>query len=174
MEEIWKYIDGYPNYMVSNMGRVKSLNYNKTGKEKLLKPSKQNCNYLMITLSNNGKRKMFLIHRLVADAFIPNPDNLPQVNHKDEDKTNNCATNLEYCDRKYNINWGTGVKRSAKYRTNGKCSKAVLQYDLVGNFIKEFPSLKEVQRQLGYDTGSISNCCRGKAKTSGGYKWRYK
>lgn len=175
MEEIWKDIKGYEGlYQVSNLGNIKSLNYNKTGKEKILKPTKQSCNYLRITLSKNGKGKIFLIHRLVAETFLPNPYNLPQVNHKDENTENNCVENLEFCDRKYNINWGTGVKRSAKNRTNGKCSKAVLQYDLVENFIKEFPSLKEVQRQLGYHTGSISNCCNGKTNTAYGYKWQYK
>lgn len=112
MEEIWKDIKGYEGlYQISNLGRVKSLNYKRTGIEEILKSKKMRNGYLRITLNKNGKYKTFAVHRLVAEAFINNPNNLPEVNHKDEDKQNNCVWNLEYCDRRYNVNYGTRNKR---------------------------------------------------------------
>ena len=102
MEEVWKDIEGYEGlYEVSNFGRIKSL---RTGK--IMKPS-INRGYLKCILQNDGKYKMYYVHRLVIQTFIPNPDNLPEVNHKDEDKTNNKVDNLEWCDHKYNTNFGT-------------------------------------------------------------------
>ena len=99
MEEIWKDIDGYEGlYQVSNLGRVKSFNYNRTGKEMNLKPV-NTCNgfgYLYVNLNKNGKTRLFYIHRLVAKAFLENPDHKSDVNHKDENKTNNCVENLEW------------------------------------------------------------------------------
>lgn len=195
MEEIWKNIKDYPNYMVSNLGRVKSLNYNGTGREGILKPLNNNNGYLKVCLSKNGKMKRYYVHRLVAEAFIPNPNNYPQVNHKDENKQNNCVWNLEFCNCSYNMNYGTarertvekckGKKRSEETRKklseshkgkyNTKCSKPVLQINKNTNeIIKEFPSIKEVQRQLGYSQGNISECCNGKRKTHKGFTWRYK
>ena len=112
--EIWKdvvYFEGL--YQVSNLGRVKSLNYSRTGREKVLKPSKTN-GYLQVYLYKEGKSKRFSIHRLVAFAFIPNPNNLPIVNHKDEDKSNNCVDNLEWCTVAYNNNYGTKNQRQAE------------------------------------------------------------
>ena len=172
--EVWRNIDEYDNYQVSNLGRVKSLNYNHTGKEKILKPAKSRNGYLAVCLCKNGKCKQFKIHRLVAKAFIPNPNNLPECNHRNEIKTENCVDNLEWCSKQYNINYGTGTKRSAKKRTNGKRSKPVLQYDQDGNFIKEWPSANEVERQLGFGNGNISACCLGKYKQAYGYIWHYK
>lgn len=168
MKEIWKEITGYPNYMVSNKGNVKSLNYNHTGREKIMKQYYQQTGYLLIGLSNNGK-KWYLVHRLVAQAFIPNPNNLPQVNHKDENKQNNCVQNLEWCNQKYNMNYGTRNKIVAE-----KLSKPVLQMDKTNKIIAEFPSIMEVKRQLGISQSSISMCCKGKRKTCGGYKWKFK
>ena len=130
-KEIWKEIDGFSNYMISNFGRVKSLGrwvkYYKGKrwlKEKIRKSSlnKRN-NYLYVVLFKEGKPKGYSIHRLVAEAFIPNPDNLPQVNHKDEDKTNNCVLNLEWCDEKYNVNWGTSIKRRSEKQKGKKLSE---------------------------------------------------
>lgn len=115
------------------------------------------------------KRKMYSVHRLVAECFTPNPDNLPQVNHIDEDKTNNDVSNLEWCDRKYNINYGTRNERVAE-----KQSKPVLQYTLSGEFVKEYPSVSEVERQTGLKHSNICNCCNGKLKTAYGFKWEYK
>lgn len=116
MEEFWKDIKGYEGfYQVSNLGRVKSLAKYQKGnggsifwrKETILKPANSGRGYLMVVLIKNKKRKSYILHRLVADAFIPNPYNLPQVNHKDENKTNNVVSNLEWCDNKYNSNYGT-------------------------------------------------------------------
>lgn len=174
MMEEWRNIEGYENYQVSNLGRVKSLNYNHTGKEQILKPRKDHNGYLQVSLSKNRKQKWYLVHRLVAKAFIPNPLNLPDCNHRSEMKTENFVENLEWCDRKYNINYGSRNKIVAEKCINGKCSKTVLQYDKEGNFIREWPSGWEVQRQTGYLRGNISLCCSGKYKQAYGYVWKYK
>ena len=175
MEEIWKDVVGYEGlYMVSNMGRIKSLNYNKTGKEKLLKGHIKRNGYIQYVLSN-GKSKSILAHRLVAKAFIPNPNNLPEVNHINECKTDNRVENLEWCSKSYNSSWGTRTKRLSKRLTNRiDLSKPVLQFDLQGNFIKEWISSAEVKRQLGFDPSHIRDCCKGILKTSRGYKWKFK
>ena len=170
-KEYWKPVIGFEGlYEVSNFGRVKSL---KRGKELILTPYTNRCGYLLVQLYKNGKyRKQ--VHRLVAEAFLDNPNNLPCVNHKDENPQNNHVENLEYCDHAYNDNYGTRNKRIAKTNTNGKKSKAVLQYSLDGTFIKEFPSTNEVERQLGFAHGGIASCCRGECKKVYGFIWRYK
>ena len=177
MEEIWKDIKGYEGmYQVSNFGRVKSMNYRNTGKEENLK-SFYACGYLRVGLWKNEKSKWFYVHRLVAEAFLPNPDNLPEINHKSENKTQNNVDNLEWCNRKYNCNYGTRIERSAEKHKgvfNTKRSKSILQYDLEGNFINEWPSTMEIERQLGCCNSHISACCRGKRKTAYGFKWQYK
>lgn len=122
MEEVWKDIKGYEGkYQVSNLGRIKSLSYRNTGISKILVP-KINKGYYEIGLYLNGIRKMFFVHRLVALTFIPNPNNLPQINHIDEDKTNNCVDNLEWCTQAYNNIYGTRLERvssSLKNNTAG-------------------------------------------------------
>lgn len=159
--EIWKDISEYDGlYKVSNLGRVKSLGNDKKRKEKILKPIKYNCGYLIVGLSKQGKRKLYLVHRLVAEAFIDNPNNFRELNHIDEDKTNNCVSNLEWCDRKYNINYGT---------RNEKISKRVLCVETN----KIYPSTNEVQRQLGFANSHISSACNGKLKQAYGFHWRY-
>lgn len=153
--EEFRDVPGYEGmYEVSNFGRVR-----RNGK--ILKPF-NNYGYLRVDLFKNGIVRKFLIHRLVAQAFIPNPKNLPQVNHKDEDKTNNCVENLEWCDAKYNINYSK--------------AKPVLQFDREGNFIKEWPSALKVEEELGIYHSNISNCCLGRygLKTTGGFIWKYK
>lgn len=172
--EIWKDIEEYPNYMISNLGRVKSLNYNHTRREKILKPHKNKNGYLYICLSKNGVHKSLSVHRLVAKAFIPNPHNLPEVNHKDENCINNCVFNLEWCTSEYNHNYGTHNERIGRANYNKNTSKQVFQYDLENNLINVFPSGKEVQRQLGFDQSCISACCLGKLKTYKGFIWRHK
>lgn len=175
MKEEWRDIKENPNYMVSNMGRVKSLNYRRTGKEKILKPSTNTNGYLFINLYKNGKQKNCTIHRLVAKAFIPNPDNLPFINHKSEIKSQNNVENLEWCDTLYNNNFGTRNDRMADTKRNGSQSKSVLQKDIeTDEIIAEFPSTMEIERQLGYSNGNISQCCNGKRKQAYGYKWQYK
>ena len=176
--EIWKDIDGYEGlYQISNEGRVKSLKYNHTNEEKFLKAKRNRNGYLLVGLCKDGKPKKKLVHRLVAEAFIENPNGLPQVNHKDENKMNNCVENLEWCDASYNTNYGTRNERSAKARTNGKRSKQVCQYDLNWNLIRIWPSTKECGRN-GYDQSAVCHCCNNKFKREGnnkykGYRWRY-
>ena len=169
MKEIWKDKKDYEgHYQVSNWGRVKSIKF---GKERILKLTKDKDGYFFVNLYKNNKSKTFKVHRLVAEAFLPNTDNLPLINHKDEDKSNNIVSNLEWCDRKYNCNYGTRNKRIGKSNTNGKRSKPVLQYTLDGKFVREWESYRECKRN-GFN--HVSECCRGKLKSCGGFIWRYK
>lgn len=123
-KQIWKDIEGFEGlYQVSNTGRVRSLNYLHTGKTKVMKQNTDKDGYRNITLKNNNKCKTYFIHRLVALAFIPNPLNLPQVNHIDENKTNNAVWNLEWCTQEYNINYGTRNKRISEARKGRQFTK---------------------------------------------------
>ena len=127
MEE-WKYIEGYEGlYQVSNYGRVRSLFYRKKNQVQLLKLRKVTKGYLQVALWKNRKRKDFMVHKLVAEAFIPNPNNYPQINHKDEDKTNNCVENLEWCTNEYNHNYGTRNIRAGG-GINGSGSNQIMPY----------------------------------------------
>lgn len=185
IEEIWKSIEGYPKYEVSNLGNIRSLNYRHTNKVKILKPHTNNNGYLLINLYQMGKMKTVQIHRLVAETFIPNPDNLPVVNHKDENKHNNCVDNLEWCTHKYNSNYGTAIERQrqkiigrkgAMLGRFGKLhnhSKPINQYDLEGKFIRSWDCAADVKRELGYSNQNISSCALGKTKSANGYVWRY-
>ena len=113
--------------------------------------------------------KSYFVHRLVAEAFIPNSNNLPCINHKDENPSNNDILNLEWCDYKYNNNYGTRTQKCII-----KQGKKVNQYDLQHNFIKQWNSLREIERELKFQHSIISNCCKGKRQTAYGYKWKYK
>lgn len=171
MDEVWKYVDGTnKEYMVSNLGNVKSIKqYKGRTRERLLTPGVNSRGYLCVTISLNCKCSTRTIHRLVANAFIGNPNNLPQINHRDEDKTNNNVSNLEWCDNKYNATYG-----SARKRASSKTKKPILQYSLNGEFIGKFGGVKEAELLFGkpYDS-SISKCCKGKRKSAHGYIWRY-
>ena len=186
MEEIWKNIEGYPNYQVSNMGRIKRLStgyYRRT--EKILKPQLQNNGYLHIKLSQKDKTKCILVHRLVAQVFIPNPNNLPQVNHINEDKKDNRVENLEWCTQKYNINYGNGISKRVKtnkengtYKKIGEInskirSKSILQFSKDNSFIRRWDCIMDVQRELGYDNKQICSCLKNRQKTAKGFKWVY-
>lgn len=164
---------GYPNYSVTDDGRVFSLNYGRSGEKKELKPGL--CQgYYIIVMYRNGESKTYPIHRLVALTFIPNPDNLPAVNHKDEVKTNNMVENLEWCSIKYNNTYGTRLEKTSKKHLNRKDeSKPIQQFTKDGVFIKEYPSMKEAERQTGFYQSNISSCCNGKQKSAYGYIWRY-
>ena len=171
-KEYWKPVVGYEgHYQVSNFGRVKSIKF---GKEIILKQHIRR-GYYSVNLSKNGIAKRYSVHRLVAEAFLPNPDNLPQINHKDENKSNNNINNLEWCDSEYNNNYGTRNKRVSEKMTNGKLSKPVLQYDLEGNLIREWASACECGRNE-FDTGAVNACCNNKYKFEK-YKncfWKFK
>jgi hypothetical protein len=170
--EQWRDINGYEGlYQASDEGRVKSLRF---GKEKILKARDDGHGYFQVGLFKDGKQVFKRVHRLVAEAFLPNPNNYKEINHKDEDKTNNSVENLEWCDRKYNINYGTGVQRRAEKQINDpKRSKRVDQIDMVsGEVIRQWASTAECGRN-GYDQGAVSRCARGKLKQFKGYVWKY-
>lgn len=174
--ELWKPIKGYEGlYEVSTFGRVKSLDYNGTGKEKIMSPVKDKNGYQKIILYRKGKRGYYRIHRLVAEAWLKPVSEKNIINHKDECPRNNHYSNLEWCNIKYNNTYGTRLERLSKTKTNGKKSKIVYQYTLDGEFIKEWPSLHEIERQLGYPPANISACCKRKkhCNTSHGFKWSY-
>ena len=177
--EIWKPIKGFEGlYEVSNFGRVKSLpkiTNNQYGKEeRILKPGVTN-GYYFVCLCKNGKNTLKLVHRLVAEAFLPNPDNLPCVNHKGENPSKNFVWQLEWCTQGYNINYGHRNNKVSDTLTNRTdLSKPVLQFDLNGNLIKEYPSIIEAERQTGFNNAHISKCCLGKRKTAYKYIWKYK
>ena len=183
MEE-WKSIPDYEEYQVSTLGRVKRLAYYKNVcggskqhcEERILKPQKRKRGYQAVMLSKNSKAKSFLVHRLVAIVFIPNPDNLPQVNHKDENTSNNCVDNLEWCNQCYNSNYGTSKYRISTKLKNGILSKPVEQYCKNGMFIMEYPSAIEASRVLGLNVSGIISCCNSNKKYSncGGFQWKYK
>ena len=167
MKEIWKDIEGYSGlYQVSDLGNVKALGNGNSNnsKERILKTNKNHKGYLLVGLSKQGKRKQHLVHRLVAMAFIDNPNNLEQINHRDECKTNNASSNLEWCTNEYNINYGTHNQRVAESN-----SKRVLCVETN----KIYPSVKEATRQLGLSKGNISHCCNGRYKTAYGFHWKY-
>lgn len=168
-EEIWRDIKNHEGkYQVSNMGRVRSLNYKMTGRIEILRPAIHTEGYLECSLCHNGKIKKYYVHRLVAEAFLPNPDNLPQVNHKDECKTNNKVDNLEWCTHEYNSTYGTMQARAAKSK-----SKSVKQLTKTGELIATYPSLKQACRETGIHRSNICGCCKNKYKTAGGYRWEY-
>lgn len=180
-EEIWKDIDGYEGYyQVSSLGRVRSLDrtvVNRNGVErfqrgKILIPALNGHGYYFVVLSKNNKQKDSVIHRLVAKAFLPNPDNLPQVNHINEVKTCNRVDNLEYCTQQYNLAYGTGRQRCSRSQLNGKRSKKIYQYTIDGELVNIFPSSHECERN-GYNRAHIYQCCIGKYKQHKGYIWRY-
>lgn len=180
--EIWKDIKGFEGlYQVSNEGRVKSLK-----RDSIMKQQKKRYGYYNIGLYNKGEYKWFRVHRLVAEAFIPNPNEYPIINHRDENPSNNVVENLEWCDVKYNVNYGTAIERKREKQLNHPNeSKIVLQYTLDGELIGEFPSTAEVERKLGYDHSHIARCCNGgyfdkarnkwhNSNTYKGFMWKYK
>lgn len=177
--EIWKDIEGFNGfYMVSNHGRIKSLErfvirgnrYGTTTKQfvptKILKPVCDKDGYLILSLCKNGKAYTHRVHRLVAIHFIPNIDNKPEVNHIDEIKNNNRAENLEWCTNIENIRHGTGMIRSQLANI-----RPVIQYDLAGNFIRQWQNYYEAANHYGVSFKAISNAVVNK-HCSAGFQWR--
>lgn len=172
MKEIWKDIKDYDNYEINNYGIIR-IKKNK----KLLKYQIDKDGYYRIGLWKNGKCKGFRISRLVAMTFIPNPNNYPVVNHKDENKKNNNINNLEWCTIAYNNAYGTKGKRCGDKQRNklrySKNNKKISQYDLNDNFIETYRSIMTVAKKLNVDGTHIVDVCKGRRKTAYGYKWRY-
>lgn len=200
LNEIWKDISGYEGmYQVSNFGRVKSLdridaeNHFRAGqimKQKMTKGPGRGDGYMRVGLRNGKHQKEYQVHRLVAIAFIPNPKNLPQVNHKDCNPGNNCVfinpdgsvnpekSNLEWCDAKYNINYGDRNKKTAdrlRDRESPYNWKAVNCFSLSGEFLKRYESVEKAAAETKAQANAISACCKKRKYyyTAGGYKWEY-
>lgn len=192
--EVWKPVAGYEGrYEVSNYGRVKSLNYDKTGKERLMALVKHQNGRLFVGLYKDGKQKALQVSRIVGYAFIPNPFGLPEINHKDENPENNCVENLEWCDKHYNCNYGTRNERivdtrkkrnpdnecyrkTVETRTSKGCSNAekrIVQYSLNGEYIGIYNSVSEAERATGIGRSQIRRCSKGILKQTGGYRFEY-
>lgn len=194
MNEIWKtvVIDGveHPRYKVSSLGRIICLNWNRTGNPRLCKLTKKRNGYLEVCI--DGVRK--LVHRLVAEAFLPNPQNKPCIDHIDTNRQrnvievdengvpveNSTLTNIRWVTYKENDN--NPLTRKHKSENNGmfgklgsehNCSISIVQLTLDGQFIKKWAAASEVERELGINRSSIIQCCKGKRKSAGGFKWMY-
>lgn len=188
--EVWKDIEGYEGlYKISSYGHVYSLP-RKGCKGGFVVPSLGSSGYLQTHLCKNSIVKTIMIHRLVAKHFLANENNYPEVNHKDECKTNNCVWNLEYCTRVYNQNYGTAIDRGVKshnyeesakkaalhhnYKEVGrKQAKPVLQFSSDGELVRRWESIREICRERNYSTGNISNACNGKLKNAYGFVWKF-
>lgn len=169
MDEIWKDIQGYEGlYQVSNLGRIRSLDryvHHPKGGERLskgqiIKPGATRKGYLFVTLAKENEVRPKRINRLVAEAFLPNPQNLEVVNHKDENKANNTVDNLEWC--------------SVEYNNRYTLAKPVLQFDLSGKLVAEYQAISDASRGTGINLSNIAQCCMGKRHTAGKFIWRYK
>ena len=187
MEEIWKDIAGYEGkYQVSDLGRVRSLDryqqrtdhrsgkqYETFKKGSMITQHQGNNGYMRAKIfDKDGQKKMALVHRLVAEAFIPNPQNLPQVNHKDENKTDNRAENLEWCTGSYNVTYNDLHTR--RYNNGGgRRKRPVEQLTMDGQFVARFDSVTEAAEAVGASVAHIWNTCDGRQKSSCGYRWRY-
>ena len=180
---MWKEIKNFKDYLINENGEIKSKDriiHSSDGrttfrKGKVLTQQLAENGYLFVTLFRDKKRYIKKVHRLVAENYVPNQTNLPFVNHKDENKQNNSVENLEWCDRFYNINYGTAIERAnITNRKNKKGWKPILQIDKDTNeIIKEWDSSKEVSRVLGFGDSNILKCCKGIYKHSYGFKWSF-
>ena len=178
-EEIWKDIPNFDGlYQASNLGRIKSLKRiakkeyrnNRIVKEKIMLGTKNQDGYLKVHFKNKelNINKGLFIHRLIAMTFIPNPNSLPQINHKDGNKLNNNVDNLEWCTNLYNQQhaWKNGLHKSTK------CKK-IKQLDKNKNEIKKWNSITEASKYLGISASCIVECCKNKKRNAGGYRWEY-
>ena len=160
-KEIWKNFE--KNYAISNLGNIKNIKTNR-----VLKIRPNHNGYLKTNISIKGKLKTVFPHRLVAEAFISNSDNYPIVNHKDENKQNNCVDNLEWCTNEYNIKYGTAQERRVQ-----KQRKVVYKYNLNDEFIERYNSTVEASKSVNGTSGGIVRVCNGQRKTYKGYIWKY-
>lgn len=187
-EELWKDVVGYEGYyQVSNSGRVRSVDRLVKGcygslqhrKSVILSAAINTAGYYSVVLTKNARGRMYRVHRLVAEAFLPNPKNLPVVNHKDEDKLNNSTENLEWCTYSYNTTYNKSMQKRITTRNLNNshgCEKRVYQYNTNLQLVKVWKSLMEVSRELQLPWGNIAKCCNGVKyrHTAYGYKWSYK
>ena len=175
-------------YKVSNLGRILSLNYHREGRAELMTPGERKDGYFQVCLRKNEESKTCLVHRLVAQTFLPNPENKPCINHKIQGKKGKSMnmvifnedgtidkerTTIEWVTYEENNNYETRNERIAKANTNGKKSKKVLQFTLDGDLIREYPSIMECERN-GFNRSSVCLCCQGKHKTHKGFRFMYK
>lgn len=169
MIEIWRDIKGYDNkYQVSNFGIVKSLNYNNTKKEHILKLCDNGYGYLLVNLRINNKSKTHNVHRLVCEAFLPNPENKCTVNHKNGIKTDNRVENLEWS------TYSENIKHAFEYGLKEVASIPIVRYSKTNEYIDEFKGVHDAFRLTGICYQNIHACCKGRLKSAGGYIWKYK
>lgn len=165
ISEKWLPVSGYEElYLISNQGRVKNK---KTSK--LLKIRYTKSGYARVNLSKEGRLETFRVHRLVGTHFLPNPKDLPEINHINEDKTDNRAENLEWCDKSYNVNFGTRTQRQRE-----KVSKPVIQLTMNGEEVGRYDSTVQAGKETGLNHHRIADCCRGDRKSTGGFRWAYR
>jgi hypothetical protein len=169
MDNIFYEIKDFPNYEINKFGVIKNKITKKT-----LKNILNTTGYYMVNLYNEGKKKAIYIHRLVGITFLSNPKNLPEINHIDGNKLNNNIENLEWCTRKENSthSYKLGLQKSKRGKENPK-HKSVHQYSLNGVLLKTWGCVMDIERELCFKNGAISNCCLGKSKTSHGFVWKY-
>lgn len=180
MEEVWKPIPGFEGYYeASNLGRIRSIYRYK----RVLKPMISNTGYERVDLFKNRRRKQYSVHRLVAITFIDNPDNKPFVNHRDENKINNCADNLEWVTHIENCRYGTAIKRRTQHLNYSKrrinnarqieaCSKPIAQYTKDGVFVRNWKSASECARENGWQISNIRRCCKNEYATAYGFVFK--
>lgn len=189
MEEIWKDIPDYEGfYEASSLGHIRSKDRklgNRTYLGKIIKPQDNGHGYYHITLAVHKKHTQFYVHRLIAMTFLPNPNKLPEVNHKDENPANNCVDNLEWCTSKYNSNYGNhgkhvseGSKKSnrkhlACIKNGMRTAKPVAQMTLDGTVIKVWPSMGQAAKQGIFNRCNIRECCIGNNYQHKGFRWKF-
>lgn len=192
-KEFWKEIEGFDNYQISNLGRVKNIKF-----DRLVKPLLDNRGYIMVNLYKNGKMKRLSLHRLIAIAFIPNPENKPCIDHINTDRSDNRIENLRWCTQKENHNNPLSLmnhskaakgrtvseeqkknqseKMKGRYKGNKWGSKKIIQLTLDGIFVREWDAIKDAADSFGVSSSAIWNCLNGKCqvKSIKGFKWKYK
>jgi len=174
MIEEWKHIDGFNGkYEVSSLGQIKSL-FVKYGKERILKPNTNKQGYLTVSLSKHSEIRTYRVHRIVASVFLDNPENKLHVNHIDGNKLNNTVQNLEWATPLENMTHALENELVNNKNEKNKRSRVVLQSTMDGVLLKEWPSLGEIKRSLGFHHANIIKCCSGKFQSMYGFKWAYK